>query len=128
MNLDAYQYKTSERYLDHEFYSEGPRGKIKKVIRHTPRNAGGITYFNLGFGDWFMALRKKGKFTNGRKFMITATKPKNKRSDHTKKKGKSVVRRKVRDYGNEPFFIKKADESQAFLEKHGFPEELLHKG
>jgi hypothetical protein len=50
MNFDAYQYKTSESYLDYEFYSEGPRGKIKKVIRYTPRNAGGITYFNLGFG------------------------------------------------------------------------------
>jgi hypothetical protein len=76
-------------------------------------------------GLWLFG--KKGKFTNGKKFMIMATKPKNKRSDHAKKKGKSVVSRKVRDYGNEPFFIKKADESQAFLEKHGFPEELLRK-
>lgn len=34
---------------------------------------------------------------------------------------------KVKDYGNDPFFIKKANESKAFLEKNGFPEELLKK-
>ncbi|MFT4152407.1 hypothetical protein [Parafilimonas sp.] len=32
---------------------------------------------------------------------------------------------KVGDYGNDPFFVKKADDSKKFLEKHGFPEELL---
>ena len=32
---------------------------------------------------------------------------------------------KVRDYGNDPFFVKKANESKKFLEKHGFPKELL---
>jgi hypothetical protein len=55
------------------------------------------------------------------------TKPKNKRPNRTKKSEKSVVSKKVRDYGNEPLFIKKANESQAFLEKNGFPEELLKK-
>lgn len=34
---------------------------------------------------------------------------------------------KVNDYGNDPFFVKKAAESKAFLEKHGFPKELLPK-
>jgi hypothetical protein len=52
VNLDAYQYKTNESYLDYEFFSEGPKGRIKKIVRSTPRNAGGITCFNLGFGDW----------------------------------------------------------------------------
>jgi hypothetical protein len=55
------------------------------------------------------------------------TKSKNKKSTQTKRTEKSVVSKKVKDYGNEPFFIKKANESQAFLEKHGFPEELLKK-
>ena len=54
-------------------------------------------------------------------------KPKNKRSNRTKKSEKSMVSKKVRDYGNDPLFIKKANESQAFLEKNGFPEELLKK-
>lgn len=34
---------------------------------------------------------------------------------------------KVKDYGNDPFFVKKAEESKAFLEKHGIPKELLLK-
>ncbi|HEU0228247.1 MAG TPA: hypothetical protein VFQ86_10940 [Arachidicoccus soli] len=33
----------------------------------------------------------------------------------------------VRDYGNEPYFVKKANKSKAFLEKNGFPQELLKK-
>lgn len=31
------------------------------------------------------------------------------------------VNSKVRDYGNDPFFVKKANESKQFLEKHGLP-------
>lgn len=40
-----------------------------------------------------------------------------------RKKGssKAVVNSTVRDYGNEPFFVKKANDSKRFLEKHGFP-------
>lgn len=34
---------------------------------------------------------------------------------------KAVVNSTVRDYGNEPFFVKKANDSKRFLEKHGFP-------
>ena len=34
---------------------------------------------------------------------------------------KGVVNSTVRDYGNEPFFVKKANDSKQFLEKHGFP-------
>ena len=36
-----------------------------------------------------------------------------------------LVSNKVKDYGNDPFFVKKAKESKTFLEKHGFPKELL---
>ncbi len=42
-------------------------------------------------------------------------------------KPKSKVSNKVKDYGNDPYFIKKAKESKEFLEKHGFPKELLVK-
>jgi hypothetical protein len=41
---------------------------------------------------------------------------------HIQKAGsKAVVNSTVRDYGNEPFFVKKANDSKQFLEKHGFP-------
>jgi nitric oxide reductase large subunit len=52
MNLDRYEYSTNEFFLDFEFYSEGPNGKIKKVITFNPYNSNGVTYFNIAFGDW----------------------------------------------------------------------------
>lgn len=51
MSLPHYQFKTNESFLDFEFESNGPNGSIKKVVRFSPQNADGITYFNLGFGD-----------------------------------------------------------------------------
>ena len=35
------------------------------------------------------------------------------------------INSEMKDYGNDPYFIKKNQESQAFLKKNGFPEELL---
>jgi hypothetical protein len=51
MDIRGYEYKTDEGLLNYEFCSEGPKGKIKKVVRFSLRNANGISYFNLGFGD-----------------------------------------------------------------------------
>jgi hypothetical protein len=51
MNLERYEYSTNETFLDFELESEGPNGKIRKVVRYSPQNANGITYFNLAFGD-----------------------------------------------------------------------------
>ncbi|MBT1700810.1 hypothetical protein KK083_28220 [Fulvivirgaceae bacterium PWU4] len=46
----------------------------------------------------------------------------------TKSGSESQVKRTaVRDYGNDPFFVKKAEKSKAFLEKNGFPEALLNR-
>ena len=44
-----------------------------------------------------------------------------------KKPTKARNSRKVKDYGNDPFFVKKAEESKTFLEKNGFPKELMLK-
>lgn len=51
---------------------------------------------------------------------------------NSKKKSQKVniaanISSDVKDYGNDPFFIKKANESKIFLEKNGFPEGLLKK-
>ena len=47
---------------------------------------------------------------------------------HAKKKAaKSKGSRKMKDFINDPFFVKKDEESKAFLEKHGFPKDLLTK-
>lgn len=42
-----------------------------------------------------------------------------------RKTSKDKRTKKVKDYGNDPFFVKKAEDSKTFLEKHGFPKELL---
>ncbi|WP_316838218.1 hypothetical protein [Pedobacter nutrimenti] len=39
---------------------------------------------------------------------------------------KVKVSSKLKDRSNDPYFIKKADESKAFLEKVGFPKELVN--
>lgn len=51
MNVEIYPYSSSHSYLDFTFDSQGPKGRIRKIIRYIPRNSGGTTYFNLGFGD-----------------------------------------------------------------------------
>ena len=51
MNLKRYPYYTSNTYMDFEFESEGPKGKIVKIVRFSLQNANGISYCNLGFGD-----------------------------------------------------------------------------
>lgn len=50
MHLERYEYLTNKSFLDYEFYSEGPNGKIRKIIRYNLRNAKGVSYFNLGMG------------------------------------------------------------------------------
>jgi hypothetical protein len=52
MNLKCYRYCSNETHLDFEFYSDGPMGKIRKIVRYRPLNTGGISFFNLGFGDF----------------------------------------------------------------------------
>ena len=40
---------------------------------------------------------------------------------------KATEKVKVRDFSNDPVVVKKAELSKAFMDKHGFPEELLKK-
>lgn len=42
-------------------------------------------------------------------------------------KGNTKEAKQVRDYGNDPYFVKKGNKSKVFLEKHGFPKDLLDK-
>ena len=58
MTLETYSYYCSASHLDFEFDSEGPKGRIRKVVSYCPQYAGGIHYFNLGFGDLNQATGK----------------------------------------------------------------------
>jgi hypothetical protein len=52
MDIDKYDYVKNDASLVFQFESVGPNGKVLKVVQFTPHNYDGITYFNLGFGDW----------------------------------------------------------------------------
>ena len=52
MNLDHYDLYTGSDNFYYEFYSEGPKGRIRKIIQfHMLQTAPDVIY-NLGFGDW----------------------------------------------------------------------------
>jgi uncharacterized protein DUF6934 len=50
MNLDHYAYFTTNDFKDYEFYSIGPKGRIKKTVLFT-RVVAESTFYNLAFGD-----------------------------------------------------------------------------
>jgi hypothetical protein len=53
MNLPQYGYSVDESFLEYEFFSDGPKGQIKEVVRFTPRVSNdGSLFHNLAFGDW----------------------------------------------------------------------------
>jgi hypothetical protein len=60
MNLDHYKFDADSKLLSFEFISEGPKGRIKKIIQFTKLTAPYSTepIYNLGFGDYNEA---KGK-------------------------------------------------------------------
>jgi hypothetical protein len=60
MNLEVYEYEYFQDRLEYEFYSLGPKRRIKKLVqfKKTPTNVGDM--YNIGFGDW----DEKGNFLN----------------------------------------------------------------
>jgi len=50
MNLKRYPYFTTNNFQEYSFYSEGPKGSIKKVVKFMKAQNDPIVY-NLGFGD-----------------------------------------------------------------------------
>ena len=42
-------------------------------------------------------------------------------------KTKSILKNEIKSYANDPFFVKKGKESKEFLDRVGFPEELVGK-
>lgn len=51
MNLERYPYFKNSNFLNYEFYSEGPKGQIKKSVRFTAITINDPIIYNLGFGD-----------------------------------------------------------------------------
>ncbi len=42
-------------------------------------------------------------------------------------KGNITVKKNMKDYSNEPYFVKKAEKAMAFLKKHGLPRQITKK-
>jgi hypothetical protein len=51
MKLEKYSFNVANE-TRYDFYSEGPKGKIKKVVIFSEMAGWGLNIFNLGFGDW----------------------------------------------------------------------------
>lgn len=51
MNLETYPCIINEQFLNYEFYSEGPKGKIKKLVRFSQITDSDPIIYNLSFGD-----------------------------------------------------------------------------
>lgn len=52
MSLDRYDLTSSEDRLSYEFFSDGPKGEIKKVVHFTKLKKHGNNIYTLGFGDY----------------------------------------------------------------------------
>jgi hypothetical protein len=50
MNLEKYEIESSSTYLRFEFYSKGPKGKIKKQVEFEQFELDSV-FYNIGFGD-----------------------------------------------------------------------------
>jgi len=51
MELERYKVKIRDETHDYEFYSEGPKGVIKKIVRFKRYPEKGSKIYNLTFGD-----------------------------------------------------------------------------
>jgi hypothetical protein len=49
MKLDRYELKSDDELTTFDFLSEGPKGKIEKLVQFSPVNQDNV--FNLAFGD-----------------------------------------------------------------------------
>lgn len=50
MNSPKYLYKTEKNFTIYEFTSEGPKGRIRKIVEYTETATKNV--YNLGFGDY----------------------------------------------------------------------------
>jgi hypothetical protein len=76
MNLERYEYEINREFREYEFYSEGPKGKLKKVVRFILEIANGIPYYNICFGDWndeALAIDDNAVSNNGDRDKLLAT-------------------------------------------------------
>lgn len=73
MKQPKYPVEASDERFMYEFYSEGPRGRIKKTVIYSQVEE---NLFNLGFGDWneeLQGLDDSNRSNNGDRDKVLAT-------------------------------------------------------
>lgn len=58
MDLEHYAYETKQTYKEFFFYSEGPKGRIRKVVRFVLMYYYPLVLYNLVLGDWNEVKKK----------------------------------------------------------------------
>ena len=105
--------------MEFEFYSEGPKGKIKKAIIYTPLNTEGTKYYNLAFGD---LNDKTGKIDD-----LSVSNSGNMKLNLNKAflgQMKIKVDPNMKDHSNDPYVVKKNEAAKRTIEKYGLSSEL----
>jgi hypothetical protein len=61
MEMERYNVERDEEDFVYLFYSEGPKGRIRKMVRFQRIPDFGRNVFNLAFGDWDEEFEIYGK-------------------------------------------------------------------
>ena len=76
MNLERYEYERNGVYKEYRFYSEGPKGRILKIVRFDLISNYPFYVYNLVLGDWNEVKKEiddKAKTNNGDTEKVLAT-------------------------------------------------------
>ena len=56
---ERYEYTRSQSFKEYSFFSEGPKGRIQKIVSYSYLGSqDGYDYYNLGFGDYDPVAKK----------------------------------------------------------------------
>ena len=59
MDIKKYDYQTNKEALSYEFFSDGPKGRIRKIVKYSLQYVSDeVAFYNLTFGDWNEAEKK----------------------------------------------------------------------
>lgn len=130
MQLETYSFIKRPASYYYEFYSDGPNGKVKKVVEFFRLQDYKEGVYNLAFGDWDdnkQCINDLAITNNSDRDKVLATVAATVlefMKDHPQAivlAAKLVTGKGVKDYTNDPYFVTKRETAKAFLKKAGLP-------